>query len=535
MNASWWQKGIVYQIYPRSFQDSTGDGVGDLPGITRRLPYLEWLGIDAIWISPFYPSPMADFGYDVSDYRDVHPMFGTLADFDRLVEEAHRRGIRVIVDYVPNHSSDRHPWFLESRSSRDNAKRDWYIWRDPAPDGGPPNNWLSNFGGPAWTWDEATGQFFSHAYLPEQPDLNWRNPEVRRAMLEVLRFWLDRGVDGFRLDALRQIGKDAEFRDNPPNPDWRPEMGPYKRLLPTRSADRPETLEYVAEMRRVADAHGDTVLIGELYVPLERLMDYYGTPEAPACHLPANFHLIATPWEARRIDALVRRYEGMLPEGAWPNWVMGNHDKARLATRIGAEQARVAAMLLLTLRGTPTVYYGDELGMSDVPIPPERVQDPWERNVPGLGLGRDPERTPMQWDAGAGAGFTTGEPWLPLADDHRERNVEAQRGDPRSILRLVRDLIALRRQEPALSLGDFVPADAEGHLLAYLRTHGERRFLVVLNLGDDAAALGPRGMPDGTEPHGEVAISTGRDRDGETVRGAVEVRGAEGVVVALGK
>jgi alpha-glucosidase len=532
-SSRWWQSGVIYQVYPRSFQDSNGDGVGDLPGIISRLPYLGWLGVDAVWISPFYPSPMADFGYDISDYRDVHPIFGTLADFDRLVAEAHARDIRVIVDFVPNHTSDRHPWFRESRSSRDSPKRDWYIWRDPAPDGGPPNNWLSHFGGPGWTLDERTGQFYYHAYLGEQPDLNWSNPHVQAEMLDVLRFWLDRGVDGFRLDALRQIGKDPHFRDNPPDPQWQPGQDPYRRLLAHYSADRPETLERVAAMRRVADAYGDTLLVGELYLPLQRLMDYYGTPGAPACQLPANFHLISTPWTARQVDDLVRRYELGIPEHGWPNWVLGNHDKPRLASRVGPEQARVAAVLLLTLRGTPTLYYGDEIGMTDVPIPPERVQDPWERNVPGLGLGRDPERTPMQWDASPNAGFSTAEPWLPLSDDWRRRNVAAQRDDPGSLLALYRRLLALRGQEPALSVGAYLPIDAPGDLLAYVRRHGRRNFLVVLNLGAEAAVFPPALLPEGGPLRGTVAVSTHGARDGAAVSGPLEVRAAEALVVLL--
>jgi alpha-glucosidase len=533
MKGSWWRHGIIYQIYPRSFQDSNGDGIGDLPGITQRLDYLQWLGVDAIWISPFYPSPMADFGYDVSDHRDVHPIFGTLPDFDRLVAEAHDRGIRVILDYVPNHTSDRHPWFLESRDSRDNSRRDWYIWKDPAPDGGPPNNWLSNFGGPAWTLDERTGQFYYNAYLKEQPDLNWRNPEVQEAMLDVLRFWFECGVDGFRLDALRQIGKDEHFRDNPANPNWQPEQGPYKRLLPVHSADRPETIGHVTAMRRLADGYGDTVLIGELYVPIERLMDYYGTPEAPGCQLPANFHLISAAWNARSLDALIRRYKGAVPEHGWPNWVLGNHDKPRLASRVGPEQARVAAMLLLTLRGTPTLYYGDEIGMRDVPIAPEQVQDPWERNVPGLGLGRDPERTPMQWDTSQNAGFTTGEPWLPLADDWRGRNVAVQRDEPASMLSLYRRLIDLRRREPALTAGSYTPVEAQGDVLAFLRTQGEQRFLVALNLGPEAAAFSPGELPGGGVLKGRIAISTHPARDGHAVSGSLELRGAEGVLIRL--
>ena len=521
----WWQRGIVYQVYPRSFQDSDGDGVGDLPGVTSRLDYLRWLGVDALWISPFFPSPMADFGYDVSDYTGVHPMFGTLADFDALVAAAHARGLRVLLDFVPNHSSDQHPWFVASRASRESPYRDWYLWRDPAPGGGPPNNWRSNFGGPAWTLDEATGQYYYHAYLPQQPDLNWRNPAVRAAMLDAMRFWLDRGADGFRVDALRQLVKDEALRDNPPNPAWRPGQNPYDAQLHTYTTDLPEVLTIVEAMRDLLDRYGERVLIGELYLPIERLVAYYG-PGGRGCHLPFNFHLILTPWDARRIAALIAAYEAALPPDGWPNWVLGNHDQHRLATRVGPAQARVAAMLLLTLRGTPTLYYGDELGMADVPIPPELVQDPWERRVPGLGLGRDPERTPMQWDAGPGAGFTAGAPWLPLADDYATVNVAAQGADPRSTLALYRRLIALRRAEPALAVGAYAPVPASGHVLAYTREAGGRRLLVALNLGGRAASLALAGR-------GRALLSTHLDREGERLEGALALRGDEGVVVAL--
>ena len=272
----WWQRGVVYQIYPRSFMDSNGDGTGDLPGITSRLDYLEWLGVDAIWISPIFPSPMADFGYDVSNYTDVEPLFGSLSDFDRLVDEAHRHDMRIILDYVPNHTSDQHPWFLESRASRDSAQRDWHMWRDARPDGGPPNNWLGSFGGSGWEWDAATSQFYYHAYLKEQPDLNWWNPAVQAAMYDVLRFWLDRGVDGFRIDALRQVVKDRQLRDNPPNPEWTPGENPYHSLLPIYSTDQPELMDIIHRFREVADEYEDRVLIGELWLPIERLVAYYG-------------------------------------------------------------------------------------------------------------------------------------------------------------------------------------------------------------------------------------------------------------------
>jgi alpha-glucosidase len=529
---AWWQRGVVYQVYPRSFQDSDGDGVGDLPGLLSRLDHLAALGVDALWLSPIYPSPMADFGYDVADFRGVDPAFGTLADFDRLVAAAHARGLKVILDYVPNHTSDRHPWFLESRSSRASPRRDWYIWRDPRPGGGPPNNWLSEFGGPAWTLDAATGQYWYHAYLPQQPDLNWRNPAVREAMLGVLRFWLDRGADGFRVDAIHHLIEDEGLRDNPPNPDWRPGMSPARRLLRARTMDQPEVHEAVAAMRRVSDAYpGGRALIGEAYLPIERLVAYYGA-DLSGFHLPFNFHLLSTPWDARAIADLVARYEAALPSGGWPNWVLGNHDRPRLASRVGAAQARVAAVLLLTLRGTPTVYQGEEIGMADVPIPPERVRDPWERRVPGLGLGRDPARTPMQWDAGPGAGFTTAAatPWLPLADDHRQVNVSAQAADPRSMLSLYRALIALRRAEPALSIGRYVAVAAEEDVLAYERQDEEtgRRLLVALNLGGRA-----RDLSLAAADAGHVLASTHLDRAGDPVRGTVCLRPDEGVVIGL--
>jgi alpha-glucosidase len=479
----WWQRGVIYQVYPRSFQDSNGDGVGDLPGIESRLDALVELGVDAIWISPIYPSPQADFGYDVADYTGIDPRFGTLDDFDSLLKAAHDRGLKLLLDFVPNHSSSEHPWFRESRSSRGNPKHDWYIWRDPGPDGGPPNNWISDFGGSAWEWDEATGQYYLHAFLKEQPDLNWRNPEVRAAMLDVLRFWFDRGVDGFRIDVLWHMVKHADLPDNPPNPDYTPGMGEMHQVLQLHSTDQPEVHGIAADMRRVADGYGERVLIGEIYLPVEQLMRYYGDGE-PGVHLPFNFQLIDAPWEARSLASLIADYEAALPADGWPNWVLGNHDRPRAATRFGPAQARNAAMLLLTLRGTPTIYYGDEIGMADVAIPPEQVQDPRELREPGIGLGRDPVRTPMAWAAGPNAGFSTAEPWLPLHPDWPTRNVAAQRDDPRSMWSLYRSLLALRRQHAALAVGDWLPVECAACLLAYERRHGDERLLVVLNLGD---------------------------------------------------
>jgi alpha-glucosidase len=523
----WWQRGVVYQVYPRSFQDTNGDGVGDLEGIRRRLDYLAWLGVDAVWISPVYPSPMADFGYDVADYCDIDPLFGTLADFDALLADAHARGLKVILDFVPNHTSDRHPWFIDSRSSRTSARRDWYVWRDgKAGKSGPlsPNNWLSHFGGPAWTFDEASGQYYLHSFLREQPDLNWRNPAVRAAMHDVLRFWLDRGVDGFRVDVIWLLIKDEALRDNPPNPAWQPTQPEIARNLQLYSADRPEVHGVIAEMRAVLDRYGERVLIGEIYLPLERLVAYYGKHLGGA-HLPFNFQLLETAWSAPAIARLVQEYENALPPGGWPNWVLGNHDRPRIAARVGAEQARVAAMLLLTLRGTPTMYYGDEIGLAQVAIPPEAVQDPWEKNEPGLGLGRDPVRTPMQWDAGAQAGFTVAaRPWLPLDARHRDCNVATLRGDPQSILSLYRALIGLRRRHRALSVGDFRLLGATASVLVYERVLGDERLAVALNFGAEQQAL-----PDALAGM-QVLLSTTLDRAGALERPLL--RPHEGLVLA---
>jgi alpha-glucosidase len=499
---AWWRNGIIYQVYPRSFQDSDGDGIGDLRGIRMRMDHLVALGIDAVWLSPIFLSPMADFGYDIADYCAVDPRFGTQADFDALVGDAKARNLKVILDYVPNHTSDQHPWFMQSRSSRADPKRDWYLWRDPAPGGGPPNNWLSNFGGPAWTLDPPTGQYYCHSFLKEQPDLNWRNPEVRAAMYEVLRFWLRRGVDGFRIDVLYHLIKDDRFRDNPPNPAYRPGQDASHRLLPLYTTDRPEVQQIVREMRGVVDEFSEAlsarVLIGELYLPLDRLMAYYGRASGGALQgvqLPLNFQLIATQWQAGAIDRTVRGYEAALPPGAAPNWVLGNHDKPRIASRVGEPNARLAAMLLLTLRGTPTLYYGDEIGMQDVQIPPAEVQDPFEKNAPGQGLGRDPQRTPMQWDGTASAGFTRAIPWLPLAPDHGTRNVQAQWNDESSLLRLYQRLIALRRREAALNQGSYEPLEAATDVLAYARVHEDRRLVILLNFGSRAVRIAPGLLP----------------------------------------
>ncbi len=522
----WWRHGIFYQIYPRSFQDSNADGVGDIAGIIQRLPYLQSLGVDAIWISPIFTSPMADFGYDISDYTGIDPLFGTMADFDALITVAHETGLKLVLDLVPNHTSDQHPWFIESRSSRENSKRDWYIWRDPKPDGGPPNNWLSEFGGSGWKYDELTGQYYYHAFLAQQPDLNWRNPRVRQAIYDVMRFWLRKGVDGFRVDVIWHLIKDAEFRDNPPNPHYAEDLPPHLKLLAQYSTDQPEVHDVVAEMRRVTDEFDGRVLIGEIYLPLHRLVTYYGRDRA-GVQMPFNFALLSALWKARSVEQIVAEYEQALPAGAWPNWVLGNHDRPRVASRVGPEQARVAAMLLLTLRGTPTLYYGDEIGMHQVAIAPGQVRDPFEKNVPGIGVGRDGCRTPMQWDSTRFGGFSTSAPWLPLADDFLHENVVNLDADAASILSLYRALIELRRKLPQLASGDYEPIAAEGDILLY-RRHGEGRSVIVaLNLGAEPASVSSGAVGFG----GEILLSTFLDRQGEKIHGEVDLRGDEGVII----
>jgi alpha-glucosidase len=525
-DAFWWRHGIFYQIYPRSFQDLNGDGVGDIAGIVDRLPYMLELGIDAIWLSPIFPSPMADFGYDISDYTGIDPVFGTMEDFDRLISAAHAGGLKVILDLVPNHTSDRHPWFVESRTSRDNGKRDWYIWREPAADGGPPNNWLSEFGGSAWEYDAVTRQYYYHAFLAQQPDMNWRNPAVRQAIYDVMRFWLRKGVDGFRVDVIWHLIKDAEFRDNPPNPGFRAGRPPHERMLPLRSTDQAEVHEVIAEMRRVIDEFDSRVLIGEIYLPLERLVTYYGN-ELGGAHLPFNFALLSAPWNARSIEKIIHDYETALPVGAWPNWVLGNHDRPRVASRVGQAQARVAAMLLLTLRGTPTLYYGDEIGMHQVAIAPDHVRDPFEKNVPGIGVGRDGCRTPMQWDATPYAGFSRSTPWLPLSNDSLHENVVNLEADALSILSLYKALIGLRKKLPQLVSGDYVPIAAEGELLLFRRRSGGKAVVVALNLGAEPISL----AFENADLSGEILLSTFLDRQREKVQGTLDLRGDEGVII----
>ena len=530
----WWQSAVVYQVYPRSFQDTGGNGVGDLLGVIERLDHLVALGVDALWISPFYPSPMADFGYDVADYCDVDPLFGDLPTFDRLVNAAHEREMKVIIDWVPNHTSDQHPWFIASRAGRDNPKRDWYIWHPPKPDNGPPNNWGSFFGGPAWTYDPLTGEYYLHQFVKQQPELNWRNPEVRAAMMDTLRFWMRRGVDGFRMDVIHLIIKDAALRDNPPDPDAPADLPAndlHTRQLHTYTEDQDEVHVVIREIRSVLDEFPDRCGIGELWGPLDRWVRYYGE-HGEGLHLPFNFRLMdGMAWDARQMRASVDALEAALPSFAWPNYVLGNHDRMRMVTRFGGQaQARVAAMMLLTLRGTPTLYYGDEIGMADVPIAPDKVQDPQGLNL-GVERTRDGCRTPMQWDGGPNAGFCPPdvEPWLLLASDCQERNVAAQAQNPTSLLALYRRLLALRRATPALIGGSYCPVDGvPNDCFVYWRKENEQRLLITLNFSGAPREIA---LPEGEGAR--VILSTHLDREGPVGGAVLALRPNEGVIVAI--
>jgi alpha-glucosidase len=478
----WWNSAVFYQIYPRSFCDANGDGIGDLPGVRLHLDYLEWLGINGIWLSPFYPSPMKDGGYDISDYCNVDPIFGTLADFDCLLSEAHERGIKVILDWVPNHTSDRHPWFVESRASRTNPRRNWYIWRDPHLDGSPPNNWIPAFADStplgedrysAWKFDEGTGQSYLHLFLPEQPDLNWRCPDMSEAMYGVLRFWLDRGVDGFRGDAIHCLMKDLAFGDDPPE---------LAQVPKSSTNDHPDTHEIIRRVRSLLDSYpGDRMIVGEVFPTVEshtaNVGSFYGKNDE--LHLAFNFRPLHTPWQAESWRKCITEVSAHLdPIRAWPTWVISNHDNPRHKTRYGGSEARAraAAVLLLTARGTPFLFAGEELGLEDAEIPVSRMIDPG---------GRDGSRAPIPWDGSSSHGWRSTEPWLPWPPEANRLNVAGQRADPNSILWLYRNLLSLRQQTGALTRGDMQLRDSPKGILVYDRMLGSECRRVIINFGHD--------------------------------------------------
>jgi alpha-glucosidase len=448
-----------------------------------------------------------------------------MAAFDRLLEALHDRGIRLVLDVVPNHTSDQHPWFVDSRSARDSDRRDWYVWADPGPDGGPPNNWLSRFGGSAWTLDEKTGQYFYHAFLQEQPDLNWHNPAVREAFAETLRFWLRRGVDGFRIDASAVLAEDPLLRNDPPNPDFEADSTPPpERLKRVFTDGRPETMDYLEELRAAVDEFPDKVLLGEVQGGIDRIGRFYGEAR-PRFHLPLNTLLLDTAWDADSVAAYVDLYLNAIPDGAWPVWMIGSHDKPRIASTLGEARARLAALLLLTLPGSPIFYAGDEIGALNVNVPANRVRDPFERLLPGYGLNRDPERAPLRWTAEQYGGFTTAEPWLPMGDAGTHPNVEAQRDDPTSTLLLYRTLIRLRHDEAALRPREYQPLRTRGSVVMFERGSGPERLLVLANLKNEPAEL--------DDVAGAVLVSTQRERAGEACRDGLRLLPYEGVVLRL--
>lgn len=514
-NAPWWRGAIIYQIYPRSFLDTDGDGVGDLPGIVERLDYVAELGVDAIWVAPFFKSPMADFGYDIADYREVDPLFGTLEDFDRLLHKAHGLGLKVMIDQVLSHTSAEHAWFRESRQSRDNPKADWYVWADARPDGTPPNNWLSLFGGSAWQWEPRRGQYYLHNFLASQPDLNFHHPDVRAATLDNVRFWLDKGVDGIRLDAINFCFHDRQLRDNPPKPsEQRVGRGfspanPYAFQYHYYNNTQPENLGFLAELRALMDGYADVAALGEISSEdsLATMAEYtmHGR-----LHMGYSFELLTEDFSAAHIRGTVRQLEAQMTEG-WPCWAISNHDVERVLSRWGngdasAQLASLFTAMVCSLRGSVCIYQGEELGLTEADVPYESLRDPYGIAFWPQFKGRDGCRTPMPWsDEDAQAGFSHGMPWLPVPEEHRARAVAQQQGNPQSVLNGFRTFMRWRQAHPALRWGDIEFLDAPEPVLAFLRRLQGDTVLVVFNLGASACevTLPPLpGKPSAIDGHG---------------------------------
>jgi alpha-glucosidase len=521
-----WRGAVIYQVYPRSFLDTNGDGIGDLYGVYQKLDYIAALGVDAIWISPFFRSPMADFGYDIADYRDVDPMFGTLADFDRVLERAHALGLKVMIDQVLSHTSSAHPWFLESRMSRDNPKADWYVWADAKPDGTPPNNWLSIFGGVAWQWEPRRMQYYLHNFLTSQPDLNFHHPEVQAATLENLEFWLQRGVDGVRLDAINFCFHDAALRDNPPKPEHaRTGRGfsadnPYAFQYHWHNNTQPENLAFLEAIRRLLDRYPERAALGEISSEDSlKTMAEYTTPAR--LHMGYSFELLTRDFSAGYIRSTVSRLEEIVSDG-WPCWSISNHDSERVMSRWGgADPPRTLAPLLsamvCSLRGSVCVYQGEELGLAEAEIPFEALKDPYGIAFWPTFKGRDGCRTPMPWTDRADGGFSNGKPWLPVADAHRALAVARQDADPGSVLNAFRRFLHWRHSVDALVVGSIAFLDAPEPVLLFIRATSVRRVLVALNLGDAAAAcavegwdsarvLSGHGLPQGALQNGKITL-----------------------------
>jgi alpha-glucosidase len=520
----WWRDGVIYQIYPRSFNDSNGDGIGDLPGISAKLDYLQDLGVDAIWLSPINPSPDKDFGYDISNYEDIDPKFGTLQDFDKLVSEAHQRDIRVIMDGVYNHTSNEHPWFKQSRSSKDNPYRDWYIWRPARPNGKKPNNWQSVFGGDGWEFDPATGEYYFHMFVKEQPDLNWRNPAVPRAILEAIRFWLDRGVDGFRLDVFNAYFKHPDLPDNPPKFGIRG----FDRQHHIHDSSQPEMMPFLADLRELLDAYPERYAVGESFLRTSKqAAEYMGEN---ALHAAFDFDFLHQPFRARNFLQAIQNWEDALGKEKHPNFVLNNHDNPRTATRYRFSesdvQGKLAMLLLCTLRGTPYLYYGEEIGMRDIQLSRSEILDPPGKKFYPFYKGRDGCRSPMQWDAQVNAGFSSARPWLPVHPNYINRNVEKQLADPDSLLNFYRKILAYRKHTPAFARGEWHPHLLENrNLLAYRRTYQQEEYLVILNFSSGTTSVS---LP--VEQKFTAVISTG-GRKSETVENQMSFDAYEGIIL----
>jgi alpha-glucosidase len=529
-DGDWWRGAVIYQIYPRSYQDSKGDGVGDLKGIIKRLPHIASLGADAIWISPFFKSPMLDFGYDVSDYCDVDPMFGTLRDFDNLIKEAHRLGLKVMIDQVISHTSDQHPWFKESRSSRNNGKHDWFVWADPKPDGTPPNNWLSIFGGSAWQWDTRRLQYYLHNFLSEQPDLNFHNRDVQDALLETVRFWLERGVDGFRLDTINFYFHSASLKDNPALPESErnnsiaPAVNPYNHQDHLYDKSQPENLAFLERFRALLDEYPGKTAVGEVgdaQRGLQILADY--TAGNKRVHMCYSFDFLGPEkLNAKRTRSVIETFQNAAPDG-WSCWAFSNHDVMRHASRWGdGEKDRVAYLkvisaLLLSMRGSVCLYQGEELGLPEADLKLEELQDPYGIRFWPEFKGRDGCRTPMVWDARAkNGGFSDGKPWLPVPAGHKPLAVNKQQGDDASLLEHYRRFLAFRKNYPALSKGGMKFLDTEGDVVAFTRTEGNEQIVCAFNLGSKKAELS---LGDGSE----LAAVTGHGFGAKASKGTIKL------------
>lgn len=495
----WWKGGIIYQIYPRSFYDSNGDGIGDLPGVMAKLEYVASLGVDGVWLSPFFTSPMKDFGYDVSDYRGVDPMFGSLEDFKRLVSKAHHLNLKVLIDQVSSHTSDEHPWFKESSSNRDNSKSDWYVWADPKPDGNPPNNWLSIFTGSAWQYHQERQQYYLHNFLVSQPDLNFHNEEVRKASLENMRFWLELGVDGFRLDTVNFYYHDAELRDNPPitsldkkNPAL-PATNPYTWQQHIYDLSRPENIEFISDIRKLLDEYPGSTLVGEITddKPLQRMAEY--TQGQNRLHMAYTFDLLTERCDTAYIRSVIRQFNTIAPD-AWPCWALSNHDVTRSASRWGkGEDAEayplIILVMIMSLRGSVCLYQGEELGLTEAEVPFEKLQDPYGISYWPEYKGRDGCRTPMVWDGSSCGGFSEVEPWLPIDIRHLSKSVQEQNKSPDSMLNKLRRFIKWRNQHPVLLKGELHLLEGNDDALCWIRKYGDESVLVAINLTSESISI----------------------------------------------